>query len=155
MNRIRDWLHIGSFRDTRDPALLHMHNIGALLQLAGKSEQPGIVALYLPVGDGEPLPPGKLTQGVAFVSEQIAAGKRVLVACGAGISRSSTFAMAALMEEEGLDIFDAYRTVYANHPDALPHPELCQSLAEHHGVKMDGMAIWQRIFQIQRESNGD
>ncbi len=151
MNRIRDWLYIGKFRDTRDLTLLKMHNIGAMLQLAGNSEQPGIVTLYLPVEDGELLPPGKLEQGVAFVREQKAAGKQVLIACGAGISRSSTFVMAALMEEESLDMFDAYRIVYAHHTDALPHPELCQSLAEHYGVSLDGMAVWQRIFQIQRE----
>ncbi len=150
MNLIRDWLYIGKFRDTRDSVLLNMHNIGAMLQLAGESEQPGIVTLYMPVEDGELLPAGKLEQGVAFVREQKAARKRVLIACGAGISRSSTFVMAALMEEEKLDMFDAYRIVCAHHPDALPHPALCKSLAEHYGVKMDKISIWQRIIQIQQ-----
>ena len=155
MNRIRDWLYIGSYRDTRDLGRLRTYNIGAMLQLAEWVEQPEIVSLYLQVKDGEPLPEDKLKEGVAFVRQQKANEKPILIACGAGISRSATYVMAVLMEEEGLDFFEAYRSVSTHHPDALPHPELCQSLAAYHGIKMELIDFWERIITIQKETHSN
>lgn len=132
MYRIRPWLHVGSYRETLDKPLLDAVNIGAMLQLADRVEQPNIVTLYLPVEDGEPLPLDLLRAGVAFIRREKAAGRTVLVACGAGISRSSTFALAALKEEEGLDLLAALYEVCRNHPFASPHPELWESLCSYY-----------------------
>jgi Dual specificity phosphatase, catalytic domain len=132
MQMIRPWLAIGSFRDRQDLALLRANQIGAMLQLAGQIEHPGITSLYLPIEDGEPVSQGTLARGVAFVLAQRAAGVRVLVACGAGISRSTTFAIAALKQAEGLALLDAAREVRRLHPDGMPHHALWASLCAHY-----------------------
>ena len=133
MHKIRPWLYIGKYRETIDINILIAYRISAMLQLADKVEQIGIASLYIPVDDGEPLPVDQLRQGVDFVRAQKAAGKTVLVACGAGISRSVMFTMAVLKEEEGLTLVDALRDIQQVHPDALPHDKLVYSVCQYYG----------------------
>jgi hypothetical protein len=129
---VRPWLYIGKYRETLDGHLLGANNIGAMLQLADLVDQPGIRSLYLPVDDGLPLPVDLLRQGVDFVRAEKRRGHIVLIACGAGISRSATFAVAALKEEEGLSLLDAYRVVKSRHPGAMPHFALWESLCSYY-----------------------
>ncbi len=133
MYPIRPWLYVGKFSDTQDDVMLRRREIGAMLQLADSVKQPGIPSLYLPVEDGEPLPRDLLRLGVEFVRLEKALGRSVLIACGAGISRSTTFAIAVLKEEEELGLLEAFRQVRALHPEAMPHPALWQSLREYYG----------------------
>jgi len=133
MYPIRPWLYVGRFSDTQDDVMLRRREIGAMLQLADSVKQPGIPSLYLPVEDGEPLPRDLLRLGVEFVRLEKALGRSVLIACGAGISRSTTFAVAVLKEEEELGLLEAFRQVRALHPEAMPHPALWQSLREYYG----------------------
>jgi hypothetical protein len=107
---------------------LRARGIGAMLQLAELVEQPGIATLYLPVEDGEPLPLKLLVKGLVFVEDQRRQNRNIMIACGAGVSRSVTFAMAALHEAEKLSLADAFFTIQAIHPAALPHPALLVSL---------------------------
>jgi protein-tyrosine phosphatase len=132
MYLIRPWLYVGKYRETLNPHLLAANQIGAMLQLAELVEQPGIAALYLPVKDGVPLLVEMLRQGVDFVIAHQEQDERVLVACGAGISRSAAFAVAALKEIEGLDLLGALRAVRRKHPNALPHPEIWASLCAYY-----------------------
>jgi protein-tyrosine phosphatase len=136
MYQIRSWLHIGKFFETLDIDLLQAHQIGAMLQLAESAPQTGIASRFVHVEDGEPLPTALLREGVDFVRLQKSLGRNVLVACGAGISRSATFALAALKEEEGLSLLKAFREVKAKHPLAQPHPELWQSLCGYYGEQV-------------------
>jgi len=132
MNQIRPWLYIRKYRETKDFQYLIHHNIGAMLLLAELVEHPGITSLYLPVEDGEPLPHDLLQKGLAFIQEQHEQGKVVFVACGAGISRSGTYTIAALKEAENLDLLDAFQQVQRLHPDTMPHYRLWQSLCEYY-----------------------
>ncbi len=132
MYPIRPWLTIGKFSETQDDDLLWQRGVGAILQLADSIQHAGIPSLYLPVEDGAPLPFDVLRTGVEFVRLEKALGRKVLIACVAGISRSATFAIAALKEEERLFLLDAFREVHAMHPDALPHPALWASLCEYY-----------------------
>lgn len=151
MYEIRDWLLIGKFAETRHQALLNGKKITAMLQLAELVEHPNIETLYVPVEDGRPLEHELITQGVEFIRQQKAEGKRVLVACGAGISRSTTFVMAYLMEEEGLDLFDAFGAILPHHPNADPHPELAKSLLAYHGIEIDMLELFDRLFEVRRD----
>lgn len=128
MQQIRSWLYVGAYRDTLDTALLNVCGVGAMLLLAAPVEHPGIATMYLPVEDGEILEEDVLRRGVDFILAQRAAGRVVLVACGAGISRSTTFAIAAVKESEHLDLIAAARIVRRAHPDGLPHLALWSSL---------------------------
>ena len=128
MNSIRNWLFIGKYRDTLDARLLATHKIEAMLQLAEAVQQPDIESLYLPVEDGIPIADLYLQQGIDFVLSRKRPGRNVLVACGAGMSRSAAFAVAALKEDESLDLLAALRDVKSHHPDTLIHPALWESL---------------------------
>jgi hypothetical protein len=132
MNQLRPWLYIGKYRDTLDGTYLKAKAIGAMLQLAESVEQPGIVSLYLPVEDVEPIPHGLLEQGVAFVRGQKLLGRQVLVACGAGMNRSSAFCTAVLKEEEGLGLFETFKEIKRLHPDSMPHKPVWESLCEYY-----------------------
>jgi protein-tyrosine phosphatase len=139
---IRDWLYIGKYSETVNLSFLKPYGIGAMLHLAAPVQHPGIELLYLAVDDAVPLAPATLKEGVGFIREQKALGKVVLVACGAGISRSSTFALAALKEEENLDLATAYRAILTHHPDALPHASLWESLSAYYSETLDHQQVW-------------
>jgi protein-tyrosine phosphatase len=132
MDQIRPWLFIGAYRDTIDLAYLQWKSIGAVLQLAEKVEQPNIVSLYLPVEDLAPISSNHIRQGVDFIREHKSRGNRVLVACGAGMNRSSAFAAAVLREEEGLSLFEAFREVKRLHPESMPHQPVWESLCNYY-----------------------
>ena len=132
MDEIRPWLFIGRYRDTLDRSYLAYKSIRAMLQLAEKEEQPGITSLYLPVEDFAPLQVDLLKKGIAFIRTQKAAGNQVLVACGAGINRSSAFCTAALKEDEGLTLFDAFKEVKRQHPESIPHQPVWESLCNYY-----------------------
>ncbi|MDF0643984.1 MAG: dual specificity protein phosphatase family protein [Nitrospira sp.] len=104
-----------------------------MLLFAEPMDYPGIASLYLKFEDGCPLGGDLLTRGLEFVSRQKQAGRSVLIACGAGQSRSVVFAIAALKQEEGLSIIDAFRTISDQHPEAQPHMVLWESLCKHYG----------------------
>jgi hypothetical protein len=133
MIQIRPWLFVGRYQDTRFLAWLTDKHIGAMLQLAERVDQPGISVLYLPVDDGIPIQEEHLRKGLLFVQIQKQLGKNVLIACGAGQSRSVAFAAAALKQEEGLDLLDALKVICEYHPEALPHPQLWESLCLYFG----------------------
>jgi protein-tyrosine phosphatase len=132
MDRIRPWLYIGKYRETLNHRLLAVNQIEAMLQLAELVEHPGIVSLYLPVEDFQPIPFDLLKQGVEFICAEKERGHRVLVACGAGINRSTAFTVAVLKEEERLSLLDAFRLVKQSHPEAMPHPPIWASLCEYY-----------------------
>lgn len=132
MDLVRPWLFIGSYRDTKNLSHLQFRSIGAMLQLAERVEQPEIVSLYLPVEDLAPVSVSHIEQGVKFIRQHKAAGNRVLVACGAGINRSSAFSAAALKEEEGLSLFEAFKEVKRCHPESMPHQPVWESLCEYY-----------------------
>ena len=132
METIRPWLHIGRYRDTLNQSLLTANRIGAMLQLAEHVQHPQIATLYLPIEDGVPLAGELLQQGLSFVHAAHQQGQAVLIACGAGISRSATFAIAALKEVEGLSLLEATKAVKYHHPAAMPHPALWESLCAYY-----------------------
>ena len=133
MDQIRPWLFIGKLRETQHLSYLRAKSITAMLQLAVQVEQPGITSLYLPVEDYAPLNFDLLEQGVSFVKSQKEIGHSVLVACAAGINRSSSFCTATLIAEEGLSLFDAFREVKKAHPESTPHEPVWKSPCEYYG----------------------
>ena len=132
MDEIRPWLFIGKYRDTLQLNYLRSKSIQAMLQFAEKVEQPNIVSLYLPVEDLAPISSKHIRQGVDFIREHKAKDQRVLVACGAGINRSSSFCAAALKEEEGFSLFEAIKEIKRLHPESMPHEPVWESLCKYY-----------------------
>lgn len=136
LDKIRDWLYIGDYHDARDEETIRHHGIKAILNLVEQTRYEGIALRYLPVEDGRPLTPSQISQGKSFIKVQRLFGYPTLVSCGEGISRSTTFCMAILMDVEDLTIFEAYDEVKKHHPQAEPHAALVVSLATYHRIKL-------------------
>jgi hypothetical protein len=153
MQQIRDWLYIGKFAETRRHDFLQKAGITAMLQLADYVPQPDIETLFIPIEDGVSLYHPRIKKGVNFIREQKALGKTVLVACGAGQSRSVTFSIAALMEEENLELFEAYREIYLRHRGAEPHHELIISLSAYYGKPMELLEVWESLHAVRDSVN--
>ena len=132
MDEIRSWLYIGNYHDTLNKYRLELNSIQAMLQLAEEVKQDGIPSIYLPVEDLEPIPNHLIEQGIGFVHVQRKQNRRILVACGAGINRSTAFCIASLKEEEGINIFQAFQEIKQKHPEAMPHQPVWESLCEYY-----------------------
>lgn len=141
MDEIRPWLFIGKYRDTLDTYTLEARSIKAMLQLAERVEQEGIVSLYLPVEDLAPVRTGHIQKGVEFIKENYGKHHRILISCGAGINRSTAFCMIALKEIEGLGLMDAYKEIKRCHPDAFPHEPVWASLCNYYGEKIQYLDV--------------
>jgi protein-tyrosine phosphatase len=132
MDEIRSWLYIGKYRDTLDKNYLDFKSIKAMLQLADRVEQEGISSLFLPVEDIGPTSPALIKQGVDFILVEKEKGHKVLVACGAGINRSTAFCIAALKEVEGLSLLEAFKEIKRQHPEAMPHKPVWESFCRYY-----------------------
>ncbi len=73
-----------------------------------------------------------MRQGALFVRTAYDREQTTLIAYGAGISRSASFATAVIKEIESLPLLRAWQTVRQAHPEALPHPELWESLCRYY-----------------------
>jgi protein-tyrosine phosphatase len=120
-----------------------------MLQLAEAVEHPGITSLYLPVEDGFPIPTSLLEQGLDFVLSEKHQGRTVLIACGAGISRSVAFAVAVLVETEGLSLLEAVQSVKRHHPESMPHPALWQSLCDYYNEETPVSAMLKALLHSE------
>ncbi len=130
MQRLRPWLFVGKHRETLLPARLVAGGARALLHLAEQVPSGPLLARTILLEDGAPLSPTDLDACLAFVQQCYDQSLPLVIVCGAGVSRSPTVAIAALVEIEGLALADAARIVRTLHPDAMPHPALWQSLCE-------------------------
>lgn len=147
MDQIRPWLFIGTIRDTANKSYLAYKTVQAILQLAMEVDHPSITCLYLPVEDFAPLEFDMLKKGVAFIRERKRLGNRVLVACAAGINRSSSFCAAALKEEEGLSLFDAFKEVKQKHPESMPHEPVWESLCQYYNENIPYLDVMRLGFK--------
>lgn len=141
MDQIRPWLFIGAYRDTISKSNLDYKSIRAMLLLAEPVEQPDIVSLYLPVEDIAPVKWEHLRRGLDFIFEHKQKEQRVLVACGAGINRSSSFCTAALKEAEGLSLLEAFKEVKRLHPQSMPHEPVWVSLCNYYNESVPYLDI--------------
>jgi protein-tyrosine phosphatase len=116
-----------------------------MLLLAELVEHPGIRSLYLPVEDFAPLKTDLLRQGIDFVRAEKALGHSVLIACGAGINRSTAFAIAVLKEEEDLSLLEAFRTVKRQHSRGMPHRPVWESLCSYYEEEIPFEKLFDRI----------
>jgi protein-tyrosine phosphatase len=132
MDEIRSWLYIGKYRDTLDKNYLDFKSIKAMLQLADLVEQKGINSLFLPVPDLGPTSPFLIRQGVEFILAEKEKGNKILVACGAGMNRSTAFCMAALKEVEGLSLLEAFKEIKRRHPESMPHEPVWESFCRYY-----------------------
>ncbi|MBX3066433.1 MAG: dual specificity protein phosphatase family protein [Anaerolineae bacterium] len=135
VDHIVDRVYIGNHRATGYVAQLRRAGIKHILKLySGEPQFPrDFIVLENPIPDGQFVSRAVLNRGVDFVLKHTEVGHSVLVMCAAGISRSSTFVLAYMLEI-GYNIQDAYNILFAQHPEADPHPRLWESLIVHHDL---------------------
>jgi len=116
---VDDRLAVGAALSPNQLGLIKAQGIGAVVDLrAEAADDPdllgkyGIGFLHLGVPDGEAPSPAQLERGIAWVREQWARGRKVLVHCQGGLGRSPCFATALLMAE-GLSLAEAFGKVKA------------------------------------------
>ncbi len=132
MDQVRPWLYIGNYNDTLNRDGLDLQSIQAMLQLAAPVKQSGITSLYLPIQDMSPIPFHFFKEGIGFIRHEKEKGNRILVACAAGINRSTAFCIAALKEIDDLNLLDAYKEVKRNHSLSMPQEQVWESLCNYY-----------------------
>lgn len=108
------------------------------------------VVRHLPFDDGKAVPVDLLVAGIDFIREQRALGRKVLVTCGRGMSRSPTL-VAAYLHEEGSDLGDAFRLILSRRACVLPHPEMLRSLVEHYGLEVRPEVLLADLVRARRD----
>ena len=98
-------LAIGGALSEAEAARLAEAGVGAVVDLRSEAvdertllEAQGVAFLHLPTDDHAVVTSARLDEGVAFVGQQRAAGRRILIHCEHGIGRSATLALAALVD---------------------------------------------------------
>lgn len=126
---------IGSRRDAENDDLLIHHRIDAVLSLA-PLERPASVArqFSLEMRDRVALPGDIIEEAVAFLREQVSRGRRVLVHCEMGLSRSPAIVACYLHQEHGMELEAAVRHIRAARPAAEPHAALLASIREYYAA---------------------
>ncbi|MBN1680346.1 MAG: dual specificity protein phosphatase family protein [Anaerolineae bacterium] len=134
-DHVAEGLYIGSARAADAANRLRRAGITHVLKLyAGSPFFPGdLVVLENALPDKQFVPADVVWRGVDFVLDHLNAGSRVLVVCTMGVSRSSTFVLAALLSR-GWDLRTAFVRLCEAHPAARPHPKMWQSLLVHYDV---------------------
>lgn len=137
MTLLRDWLYIGKYTDLEALHNGDFKHIKVVLNLAEALPIEGKKVLFLNIDDGVPLSFNDLLIGTEFLLNQYYEGKTILVACGAGVSRSATFCTVLIKEIEKLSLLEVLKTIKQKHPKALPHPELWKSVCQVYDEEFD------------------
>ncbi len=134
MNRVNDWLWIGDASDGRDHVMLLGEGITHVFNATRETDgwpphfKERTPYLRLDQDDGQPIPPEKLDQFAAWLIVQGWSPIRLLVHCGAGVSRAATFAALTLMLQEGAIWSAALETLRKVRPQVAPNPALVDSV---------------------------
>ncbi len=143
MNEVLEWLYVGSVQDAENYGALKEAGIAAVLTLAWPITHPDdIVVKRVYFEDGEPIPDEVFYQTLSFVRQQRRQGRKILIACSAGISRSPTIAIAVLHELEGYPLVEAFRTAIERIHLAQPRAETWSSLCRFYGQIVTPADVW-------------
>ena len=143
MNEVLEWLYVGAVQDAEDYAALKAAGIGAVLTLAWPISHPDdIVVKRVFFEDGELIPDEVFYQALSFVRRQRRQGRKILIACSAGVSRSPTIAIAVLHELEGYPLVEAFRTVLGRVHMAQPRAVTWSSLCRFYGQIVTPAGVW-------------
>lgn len=145
MYKIRDWLYISGFPAASSPSMIKKEGIQGMLQLFEAIEMDGVETKHIGLLDGVPIKPQQLQDGIAFIHAQREKNHRLLVTCGAGISRSVTLSIVALKEIEGLSMQEAYSVIHKVHPKAMPDHLHWESVANYYDENNNFWEVWGEI----------
>jgi len=128
MHQLRTWLYIGNYIDLKSIEDIDFKQIDSVLNLAEDFPIKNKDVLFIDIDDGVPLSDENLIKGIEFLLNQYQKKKNILIACGAGVSRSATFCTLILKEVEDLKLIDSLKSIKEKYSKALPHSELWKSV---------------------------
>jgi histidinol-phosphate aminotransferase len=133
MDFVTDRVAIGEAAEV-DVQRLRQQDIGAVLSLTRLDPpSPPLPHGLVEIADRRALSGDDISAATAFIKTHVDAGRRVLVHCQAGISRSPAVTLCYLHEFAGRSIDEALAQVKAGRPQADPHPTLLASIRAHYG----------------------
>eukprot|EP00049_Salpingoeca_infusionum_P025986 m.23033 g.23033 ORF g.23033 m.23033 type:complete len:368 (+) comp8443_c0_seq1:588-1691(+) len=147
-SQILDFLYVGAEGHSSSREIVARLKFTHVLNLTTRESPdfPGVQYCCIPIRDSwNQNIVSHFDEAFAFINSCKQAGGRILVHCVAGISRSPSFAIAYLMQHEGMSLFDAYSLVKSRRPSISPNldfmGELTQfekRLAKERGVPVTG-----------------
>ena len=132
-SRLCSRLFIGGIRDAERLAADNPVGITAVISLCGEEVVPkrrDIKYVRIPIDDARPVPISQFEAVMTAIAEHIRGG-RVLLHCGAGMSRSPIFAAAWMHRVGYLHIENALLEIADLRPEIDPSPVLLKSVKEH------------------------
>ena len=139
-------LAVGGRVDPLNVPRLAKLGIGGVVDLrAEESDDPSLLArhglrfLHLPMLDCSPLTHQQMRDGSQWVSEQRAAGRKVLIHCQHGVGRSVMLA-SAVLNREGVPVDDALARIKARRPQTALNQEQLTAIQEYGQVGGVGAA---------------
>lgn len=153
-NQITDSLYIGGAQLTKVSDRIKEMGITSVLKLYESPPDwpPGFTVYNVPHPDGVQISAERMARHIKFITQEIEVGHKVLVVCGAGISRSSTAVLAYLVST-GMSLPDAYRLLKSRHPIANPNPALWQSLIRYFKLRYTPMDVFEWTLKPMAPSN--
>ena len=133
MTRLCSRLFIGGIRDTERLAAYNSVGITTVITLCAEEVVPkrrDIKYVRIPIDDARPLSLSQFDAVMSAIAEHIRSG-RVLLHCGAGMSRSPIFAAAWIHRCGYLHIESALLEIADLRPEIDPSPVLLKSVKEH------------------------
>lgn len=151
IHEIHDGVYLGSiFALYNEPDALEA-GIEAVLRVDNTPRDQGqwsnaVDLLDLPVPDARDIAPGILDRGADFIAAQVRDGRKVLVHCHEGVSRSVTMVLAYLIAHRDMTLAQAYRRVVFSRPVAHPHPALLWSLVQRYDLPYSYAEVFHPLF---------
>ena len=134
MDFVTPLLAIGTCGDAADTAACAKHGIGTVISLMTVDFTAGNHHLTLPVTDRQPLAPATIRRATALIHREVSAGRKVLLHCQMGISRSPALAACYLHEYAGYSLDAAIAQIRSVRSIAEPHPVLLTSISTHYAA---------------------
>lgn len=134
MDFVTPWLAVGALQEAADAGLRRRHGIDAVLSLLPVDFDAGASHLTLAIADRIALPGATIRAATAFLEKQRQAGRKTLLHCQMGISRSPALAACYLHEYGKHSLAEAISSVIKARPLANPHPALLASMARHYAT---------------------
>jgi protein-tyrosine phosphatase len=145
-SKLTDRIYLSGFNAANNPAFLAGLGITAIVNLTADDNglaEKGFEVHQISIEDGEELPIRFVAEFIEVMKAFMEEGHVVLIHCHAGISRTSTFAIAWLMYERGCHKDTDLRTawsecedeVLAARPIIMPHYLLKRAVIEYFSTR--------------------
>jgi len=125
MDEVFNGIYVGTESDAGDESILRKHGVDTVVSLTHSQPDTGdITRVDVPMVDGPQNSYQAFAEAEETVIEQRENGRRVLVHCSAGSSRSPSVAAAAITRLSDTTLNEAFNQIIEQRPKTDPHDAL-------------------------------